>query len=72
MVGGRPQMHYDLLEVVLLLDHPVSFLYLVAVSGLPHVVIGHYALHRLPRELFRTQHKGYMRHRSHSTGIYET
>lgn len=55
MVGGRPKVHYDLLEVVLLLDHPVSFLDLVAVGGLPHVVVGHDALQRLPGKLFRTQ-----------------
>ena len=52
-------MDYDLLQVVLLLQHPVSLLYLVAVGGLPHVVVSHYALHRLPRQLHMCTHTCY-------------
>ena len=45
-------MDDDLLEVVLLLDHPVALLNLVPVGRLPHVVIGHDALDGLPRQLW--------------------
>ena len=44
-------MNYDLFEIVLFLDHAVSLLNLIAVGGLPHVVVGHYALYRFPRKL---------------------
>ena len=46
-------MDYDLFQIILFLYHAMSLLNLIAISGLPHVVIGHYALHRFPGELGR-------------------
>ena len=55
MIGGGPEVDYDFLEVILFLDHPVPLLDLVTVRRLPHVVVRHDALQRLPRKLCRTK-----------------
>ena len=46
-------MNNDFFKVVLFLDHTVPLLNLITVSGLPHVVVCHNALHGFPWKLHK-------------------